>query len=220
MPGIKVIAAPGPVSFPLVAAGDENFDIEFSKDGTAGIVLDSSVSLVKRGIKPNVSLIRKLSLISPGIGKNIALWRRGSSNDVLMHAVLDLKNINSSIIYADTQKDVMDLLKRGVADSAVILSASGKGISFEEILESHGIAMPGSCAAYVSPEHRKIFERAYNLGIERIKTDPEETGRYVASVLPVKFDWNFIHASINGSEAGVHDTGGISDFEKLVQKHL
>ncbi len=220
MSGIKVIAAPGPVSFPLVAARDEKFDIEFSKDGTGKIVLDSSVSLVKRGIKPNVSLIKKLSVVSPGIGKSIALWRKGSSSDVLMRAVLDLKKINSRIVYADTQKDVMDLLNRGVADSAVILSAFGRGISFEEILGSHGIAMPGSCAAYVSPEFRKIFERAYIAGIERIKSDPEETGKYVASVLPVKFDWNFIHASINGSEAGVQDIVEISDFEKLVQKYL
>ncbi|MGC8609040.1 MAG: DUF3834 domain-containing protein [Thermoplasmata archaeon] len=158
MSKIKIIAAPGPVSFPLIAARDENFDIEFSKEKKGKIVLDSSVSMLKRGIRPNLSLIQNLSIISPDIGKTIAVWRKGSSNDVLLRASLKLKNADAKIIYMESQKDLMEAFKNGSVDSAVISSASGTGLPFEDILRDHGINMPGSCTAYVDDEYLSIFQ--------------------------------------------------------------
>ncbi|MCL5881319.1 MAG: DUF3834 domain-containing protein, partial [Candidatus Thermoplasmatota archaeon] len=91
MEKINVIAAPGPVCYPLIAAQDERFNITFQKEGDAPVILDSSVSMAKRGLTANVSLIRGLAVASPGIGKRIGIMRRGSSNEILVRAIMHLK---------------------------------------------------------------------------------------------------------------------------------
>ena len=160
MERIKVLAAPGPVSYPMIAANDTRFEIVFSKEGDADIVLDSSVSMIKRGLRANVSLISGLSGLAPGIGKKIAVWRKGSAGDVLAMAILSLKGLNSDIIYVDDRARIREMLSNGEVDSAVMTVADGKILTFEELLAENGIETPGSCFAKVSDSAKEAFAEA------------------------------------------------------------
>ncbi|KAA8922797.1 DUF3834 domain-containing protein [Thermoplasma sp.] len=220
MEKIKIIAAPGPVSYPMIAARSDIFDIVFDKENKGDIVLDSTVSLVKRGIDFNVSLIRGLSVITPGIGRRIGVWRRGSANDVLIRAALDLEKIHADIVYAEDQREIMDLLKSGKVDSAVLASPFGSGIKFEDLLKKHGIEMPGSCAAYVRDDLIDQFVKEYSRGIQNMRSDPENTSKYIASVLPIKVDPGFIAGAILKSEVSPKLVEDASSFTETVRRYI
>ncbi|PYB68648.1 hypothetical protein DMB44_01800 [Thermoplasma sp. Kam2015] len=220
MEKIKVIAAPGPVSYPIIAAKSDVFDIVFDKEGKGDIVLDSSVSLIRRGINFNVSLIRGLSIISPGIGRRIAVWRRGSANDVLLRAVLDLENIKADVLYAEDQREIMELLKSGKVDSAVVASPFGSGMKFEDIMIKHGIVMPGNCTAYVRDDLMDLFFSEYQRGVDNLRSDPEEVSKYVASKLPNSVDPKFIAGTIMRSDVSPVRVSDSSSFIETVKKYL
>lgn len=218
MERIKVLAAPGPVSYPIIAARDERFDIVFSKEGDADIVLDSSVSMIKRGLKPNYSLISGLSGFMPGVGNKIAIWRKGSAGDVLARAVTALKGMKPEIIYVDEQPGIKEMLSSGKADSAVVAAPNGRIITFEELLAEHGIKMPGSCVAKVSDSVKNDFLEAHNAGLKRFREDPEGTSNFVASVLPVKTGVGFIRDAILKARTEVSEIKDDEDFTLLVKK--
>ena len=218
MEKINVIAAPGPVCYPLIAAQDERFNISFQKEGEAPIILDSSVSMAKRGLTPNVSLIRGLAVASPGFGKRIGIMRRGSSNEILVRAIMHLKQEQADVVTIEDASSIEGMMKDGSIDSAIVPAPFGKGISLETILESHGISTPGSCVARVDDSVRKAFVEAYSSGIEKMRKDPEGTAKYVASVLPNKTDPNFIRKSILETDTSVKDTPEHREFADLVRR--
>ncbi|BAB60429.1 TVG1327879 [Thermoplasma volcanium GSS1] len=219
MEKIKAIVAPGPVSYPLIAAKAKDIDMIFDKKGQGDIVLDSTVSLVKRGINFNISLIRKLSVVYPDIGKKIGVWRKGSANDVLLRALLDLNKKESEIVYAEDQREIRNMLTQNKIDSAVLSSAFAKGKAFEDLFAETKLYMPGSCAAYVKPEILDYFNSVYSEGIDRFRQDPSGTAEYVASVLPIKFDTEFIHAAILKSESGPLEVKPYEEFRAIVLNH-
>lgn len=218
MERIKVLAAPGPVSYPMIAANDTRFEIVFSKEGDADIVLDSSVSMIKRGLRANVSLISGLSGLAPGIGKKIAVWRKGSAGDVLAMAILSLKGLNSDIIYVDDRARIREMLSNGEVDSAVMTVADGKILTFEELLAENGIETPGSCVAKVSDSAKEAFAEAYEEGLKRFRENPEQTSNAVSSGLPVKTSSEFIRNAILKSRTAVRDIGNDEAFIALVKK--
>jgi ABC-type nitrate/sulfonate/bicarbonate transport system substrate-binding protein len=218
MEKIKILAAPGPVSYPIIAANDSRFEIVFSKEGDADVVLHSSVGMIKRGLRANVSLISGLAGFTPGIGKKIAVYGKGNSTDVLARAVLNLKGLNSEIVYVDDQSKVREMLLSGEVDSAVTTSANGKIITFEELLAESGIEMPGSCVAKVSETAKKAFREAYEEGLRKFRENPEETANAVASALPVKTSPEFIRNAILKSRTAVNEIKNDEDFIALVKK--
>ena len=194
---IKVMAAPGPVCFPMIAARDEEFEIVFSKEGKADIVIDSSVSLIKRGLPIDMILLKGLSMVYPDFGKKLILWRKGSANDYVARAIIGRENLGTEIIYTENQQDIMAFLKEGKADSAILpVTAPMKGITLEERAAKSGIYVPGSCSANLDMKYADQFKDAYMKGIESFRKDPEKTAEYVLSRLPNKFSVDFIYESI------------------------
>lgn len=220
MEKIKILTASGPVSYPMIAARDPRFEIAFSKEGDANVVLDSSVSMIRRGLKANVSLISGLAGFMPKIGKKIAIWRKGSSSDILTRAILNLKGLKSEIIYVEDATKIGELLSSGEADSAVTSAANGKIITFEELLAEHGIEVPGSCVAKVSDSARKEFLEAYAEGFRRFRENPEESSNYVASILPMKTSPEFIRNAILNTKSTMKEIKNDEAFTALVKKFL
>ncbi|MEM0157435.1 MAG: DUF3834 domain-containing protein [Thermoplasmataceae archaeon] len=218
MEKINVIAAPGPVCYPLIAARDERFNIMFQKDGDAPVILDSSVSMAKRGISPNVSLIRGLAVASPDLGKKIGIMRRGSSNEILVRAIMRLKQEEAEIVTLEDASSIEKMMADGAIDSAVIPAPFGRGKPLESILESHGISTPGSCVAKVDASAKEAFVQAYRHGIEKMREDPEGTAKYIAAVLPNKTDPGFIMKAILETDTSVRETGEHRAFEELVRR--
>ncbi len=194
---IKVISAPGPVCFPLIASKNDEFEIGFAKEGDASIVLDSSVGLIKRGIPIDLVLLSGLSAVSPDFGKKTALWRKGSANDYIAQAIIRREELQTQLIYVENQQEIQNLIARGEADSAILpVTSAQKGVLLEERASRAGLYVPGSCAAKVPGEYLDQFVEAYNEGIKRFHEDPESTAKYVNSVLPNKFPDGFIHGII------------------------
>ncbi len=88
---MRIITAPGPVCYPIVAAQMErdDIDIEFAKEGRADIVLDSTVSLVKRGLPIDLVTINNLAVVFPKLGHEVGLARKGGAADVLIRAYVN-----------------------------------------------------------------------------------------------------------------------------------
>ncbi len=207
MERIKVLAAPGPVSYPIIAAQDSRFDIVFSKEGDADVVLDSSVSMIKRGLKANISLISGLSGFMPKIGNKVAIWRKGSAGDVIARAVLSLKGLSPYLIYVDDQARIREMLSSGEVDSVVTAAANGKIITFEELLAEHGIEMPGSCVSKVTESVRRDFAEAYEEGLRKFRETPVESSNFVASILPVKTSPSSLEMQYLGPEPQLRKSG-------------
>ncbi|BDC18164.1 DUF3834 domain-containing protein [Acidianus sp. HS-5] len=211
---MQVIAAPGPVSYPIIAASTKNKDIKviFSKEGKADVILDSTVSLAKRGLKINYVTIKGLLSIYPNIGKRIGIWRKGSAADVLARALLDKKGIIAEITYADDMRKIMEMLTSKEIDSAVVASAFGKGITFEESL-----GIPGNCGANVI-SHEDEFVSAYNEGIDMFKNDPEGFASTVSSTL--KIDKEFVINTMKNSLLKVEKLDDDKYFVDLIKKFI
>lgn len=92
---MKIIAAPGPVSYPLILATREyrDLDLVFGKgneEPSAYAIADSLTSLVRSGLRIDVVTVRRLMFVYPELrGPRVAVWRRGSAADVLIRALLD-----------------------------------------------------------------------------------------------------------------------------------
>lgn len=220
MQKIRVLAAPGPVSYPLIAAKSNILELTFGKEGTGEIVLDSTISLIRRNIPFNVSLIGKLFLVYPFLGETIGVWRKGSVGDLLTRIAIDLEARNSRILYGETQQEVMQLLKTGKTDSAVITSSFGDGVPFESIFKKHGLSMPGNCAAFVSDEYMDVFKEEYERGVNEIRSNPETSSKYISSVLPIKIEPSFISSVILKSEVMVRRVTDSNKFIDLASSYV
>lgn len=218
MLSMKILAAPGPVSYPIIASKIKNKDIQifFGKDGNANadVILDSTVSLVRRNLKIDYITIKGLMVISPDIGKKIGVWRKGSAADVLTKALLREKNINSELIYANEMQELVKMLKDRNIDSAVLSSALAKGKSFEDLLN-----IPGSCGAKVY-NNEDEFIRLYTEGIELIKEDPEGSSEFIASTLPMQVPKDFIIGSMKNSILKVNKLDDDTRFVNLIKDFL
>ncbi len=124
---MKIIAAPGPVSYPLILATREyrDLDLVFGKgneEPSAYAIADSLTSLVRSGLRIDVVTVRRLMFVYPELrgGPRIAVWRRGSAADVLIRALLDRAGLRAELVYADDWPSVLNLLNTGYAQSAVL----------------------------------------------------------------------------------------------------
>ncbi len=219
MEKVKVIAAPGPVSYPLIAARDESFSINFQKEGRADIVLDSSVSMVRRGIPIDLSLIRGLAIASPDLGKRIGIVRRGSSSEILVRAILGIQKREAEIVSVDEISSIPGMMKSGNIDSAVVPAPFGKGKTLEKILSDLGIQVPGSCVASVREDLVDRFTGAYSRGIDLFRRSPDESASYVSSVLPNHVSPDFIKKVIMETDVSVIQPGKHSEFTEIVRKY-
>ncbi|BBG25473.1 DUF3834 domain-containing protein [Sulfuracidifex tepidarius] len=206
-----VIAAPGPVVYPLLAAGDGRIKVDFGKEGEADAVFDSTVSLVRRGLRIDRVLVKGLMQVFPSLGNKMVVWRKGSAADVLLRSYITKAGKNIEIVYVDDQSEIMKLLKSNQVDSAVVSSAVGKGIPFEELLPE----VPGSCGVHLNRNEEMILS-AYMKGIEEFKRNPEEAANRVASKLPMKVDPSFIKGTMTNSILTVEKPKDFMAFKQLI----
>lgn len=215
---MRILAAPGPVSYPIIASTLRNKDVEITFGKESGenvdVVLDSTVSLARRNLRIDYVTIKGLMVIHPDVGKRIGVWRKGSAADVLTRALLAKKSISAELVYADEMPQLMALLKDGKVDSVVVSSALAKGKTFEELLN-----VPGSCGATVF-RNEDEFVRLYNEGIEIIRQDPEGSAQYVLSKLPIKVQKEFIIGNIMNSKVEVTKLNSDVEFKNLIREFV
>ncbi len=191
---IKVLTAPGPVCFPLLAVDNKDIDVKFGKDGNSDIILDSSISLIKRKLPIHMVLLSGLSMVSPDFNGTTAILRKGGASDVLSKIIVRNESLPVDFVYGENMEEIKALLNKGKATSAVVMSMSGmKGITLEERAKKAGIYVPGSCSA--SFEDRSTlndFRTIYNQGLEEFNKNPEKAAETVSKKLPNKFPLEFI----------------------------
>ncbi|MEM0279641.1 DUF3834 domain-containing protein [Metallosphaera sp.] len=213
---LKVLAAPGPVSYPMIAATMRNHDIliDFGKEGKADVILDSTVSLVRRGLRLDYITIKGLMVVSPDVGNRMGVWRQGSAADVLTRALLDKKGLKSQLVYSDDMGKLKEMLQNGEVDSIVVASVISKGKTFEELL-----GIPGSCGVHVNGD-REGFISAYQEGIDIMKQDPQGSAEYVMKRLPVQVNPKMISDLPKVVTLLIERTSDYSDFEQLVKRYI
>ncbi|WP_337860047.1 DUF3834 domain-containing protein [Ferroplasma sp.] len=222
---MKVIAAAGPVCYPMVAAMMEikDIEIEFKKSSEIGkekpdVVLDSTVSLVKNGLPIDYVTIENLSRVAPKLGYKVGMTRKGGASDILFHALVGETNKEVEIEYFDTMGDLMGAMNSNKVDTVVVPAIDKAGISIEEYFKKSGITIPGSCGATVFNKEKEFID-AYNLGIKLLKEKPEETAKFVISHLPMQFPVEFVVNTMKNSDLNVHKPENNEKFIELVHKY-
>lgn len=222
---MKVIAAPGPVCYPLVAAMMErkDIDIEFKKSSDIGkekpdVVLDSTVSLVKSGLPIDYVTIENLSRVAPKLGYKIGMTRKGGASDILFRAYVGETKKDVEIQYFESMGELMEAMNANKVDTVVVPAMDNAGVSIEEHLKKNNVAIPGSCGATVY-DREKDFVDAYNLGIKILKEKPEEAAKFIISHLPMQFPPEFVMNTMKNSDLNVHKPGDYSEFVRLVKKY-
>ncbi|MCG2909227.1 DUF3834 domain-containing protein [Stygiolobus sp. CP850M] len=211
---MKVLAAPGPVSYPVIV-NNKGIELSFAKEGTADIVLDSTVSLAKRGLKIHYVTVKGLMTVYPTVGKKIGVPKMLTAANVLTKALVDIKKLNAEVIGIDDIQKIMESLKKGEIDSAVVPSGVAKGITFEELL-----GIPGSCGAHVKPEFRDQFISLYNEGIDMFKQDPEGFATKVVTTLGGRVSKEFVINVMKNSTFNIEELPNDEEFVKLVRKYI
>ncbi len=222
---MKVIAAPGPVCYPLVAAMMErkDIDIEFKKSSDIGkekpdVVLDSTVSLVKSGLPIDYVTIENLSRVAPKLGYKIGMTRKGGASDILFRAYVGETKKDVEIQYFESMGELMEAMNANKVDTVVVPAMDNAGVSIEEHFKKNNVAIPGSCGATVY-DREKDFVDAYNLGIKILKEKPEEAAKFIISHLPMQFPPEFVMNTMKNSDLNVHKPGDYSEFVRLVKKY-
>jgi hypothetical protein len=222
---MKVIAAPGPVCYPLVAAMMErkDIDIEFKKSSDIGkekpdVVLDSTVSLVKSGLPIDYVTIENLSRVAPKLGYKIGMTRKGGASDILFRAYVGETKKDVEIQYFESMGELMEAMNANKVDTVVVPAMDNSGISIEEYFKKNNVAIPGSCGATVY-SREKDFVDAYNLGIKILKERPEEAAKFIISHLPMQFPPEFVMNTMKNSDLNVHKPQDYSEFVRLVKKY-
>ena len=210
---MKVLAAPGPVSYPVIV--NNKVEVIFGKEGDADIILDSTVSLVKRGLKINYITVKGLLNVYPSVGKRIGVLKMLTAANVLTRALIDVKKLDSQIVGFEDMSKMMEALKKGEIDSAVVPSATAKGHTFEELL-----GIPGSCGANVKPQFRDQFVSIYSEGIDMFKEDPEGFASKVVSVLQGRVTKEFVINTMRNSVYKVEELVDDGEFVNLIRKYL
>ncbi|AWR96391.1 DUF3834 domain-containing protein [Acidianus sulfidivorans JP7] len=178
-----VISSPiGPVSYPVIAAKMKRNDFQIEFDSKEGDIKLDAIPLLQ---KTNYVLVKKMLIITPKIGNRIAVWKKGSANDILLNSILKLYGIKSQIIYTDDPSKVYVLYKEGKVDSALVTTAVSKqGLYIEDLLKEKGFELPGICGADIIKENlADDFYSIYNEGIDLFKENIEEASEYVAEYL-------------------------------------
>ncbi len=222
---MKVIAAPGPVCYPLVAAMMERDDIEieFKKSPDIlkekpDVILDSTVSLVKSGLPIDYVTIENLSRVAPKLGYKIGITRKGGASDILFRAYVGETKKDVEIQYFDSMSDLMGAMNANKVDTVVVPAMDNAGVSIEEYFKKSDVNIPGSCGATVYNKE-KDFVEAYNLGIKIIREKPEEAAKFVVSHLPIQFPPEFVINTMKNSDLNVHKPENYDEFIRLVKKY-
>jgi hypothetical protein len=190
---IKILSAPGPVVFPVLAGDNQEYEINFGKEGKSQIILDSSVSLIKRKIPIDMVLLKGLSIVSPDFGRKTVIMRKGGASDVISQIIIKKDKMNTELLYAENMEAIEQAISEGKADSAVIMSSSNfKGITLEQRALKSGIYVPGSCGASMDKMYEEKFKNLYKDGLEKFRENPQETAINVQNKLPNKFPIEFI----------------------------
>ena len=214
----KVIAAPGPVSYPFIVSGKVELVLD-KTTGNADAVADSIVSLIRRGLKIHYGALRGVAAVYPGLDTPIAVWRRGSAFDVLTRALLELYGVKGEVVYYEDFSEGMDLLRSGRVKAIATSSAIVKGIKIEDLFKAKGVEMPASCGISIQNlEKREEVVNAYLEGIERLRQDPEGSAERIASVVQRKKE--FVLGVIKSAELTLYELKDYSAFEALVRKRL
>lgn len=220
---VRILAAPGPVSYPLVLAWRDLdwVKLEFGKEGDESFdaVADSLTSLVRRGSGVDLITVRQLLAVYPGLrGPRIGVWRRGSAADVLVRAAMDRYGVQAELLYADDWAAVAQMLRDGKVNSAVLtLAIAPEGASPLELM----VGAPGACGvSLANPSAGADVRRAYEYGISVAERNPEEAADRVASSLPVRVPRDFVAGVLRRVKYSVEPAGDISGFASLVKRYL
>lgn len=189
---MKIIAAPGPVSYPLILATREykDLDLVFSKGSEepgAYAIADSLTSLIKSGLRIDVVTVKRLMFVYPELrGPRIAVWRRGSAADILIRALLDKVGLRAELVYADDWPSVLNMLNTGNAQSAVLNLGvlEHRGEFLEDL-----VGAPGACGAQINGDHQYFID-VYRAGIEMARKDLNGSVDYIANKLPIRYQEN------------------------------
>ncbi|ADY01034.1 hypothetical protein VMUT_0824 [Vulcanisaeta moutnovskia 768-28] len=219
---MKIITAPGPVSYPLILATGEHKDLDlaFGKGGeehNAYAITDSLTSLIRSGLRIDIVTVKKLMFVYPELrGPRIAVWRRGSAADVLTRALLDRGGLRAELIYADDWPSVLNMLNTGNAQSAVlnlgILEHDGEFL--EDLVNA-----PGACGAQINGDPQYFID-VYNTGIRIARENPVDSADYVVSKLPIKLPRDFVLNILRRVDYGIYSPGDISGFIRLVRSYV
>lgn len=214
---IRILTALGPVSYPLLAYQMKYKDIElnFGKEGSsADAIVDSTVSLAKRGLRLDYITVKKLMVISPTLREGkIGVWRKGSAADILTKAVLGEKKVKSEIVYSDDMLQLINMLKSNQISSATLTSALAKGDTFEDLL-----GVPGSCGIHINSLEEKVVN-VYEEGIRIMQKDPEAVSDYIVKNLPIKVNKEFVMKVISNAEFNVWKGGDFKEFYELIKRY-
>ncbi|MCI2413672.1 MAG: DUF3834 domain-containing protein [Candidatus Aramenus sp.] len=211
---MKVSTPTGPVAYPLIASTMKRRDFEISFDSRDGdVVLDSSASLVLDGLRVHYSLISRMLVFHPKLGRRIGVWKRGSASDVIARVVMATKGLSAEVVYVEQPDEVFNLLRDGVVDSALVTNVVD-GEIVEDLLPFY---VPGICGAHVR-RFEEDFLSVYQEGIDLFREDPEGASVYVADNLPVLRASTFIERLMGRSALRVEKVCDYSQFERVVKE--
>ncbi len=218
---MKIIAAPGPVSYPLILATKEyrDLDLVFGKGGEEGnayAIADSLTSLIKNNLRIDIITVKRLMVIYPELrGPRIGVWRRGSAADILTRALIGKVGLGAEIVYADDWYSLSSMLSRGEVDSAVLsLGIVDKGVFLEDAVNA-----PGACGAQINGDPQYFID-VYNTGIRIARENPVDSADYVVSKLPIKLPRDFVLNILRRVDYGIYSPGDISGFIRLVRSYV
>ncbi len=195
---INVLSAPGPVCFPLLAIEDGEFNLEFGKTGNAQVVIDSSISLIERKLNIDYVLLSGLNLVAPDFGKKTALMRKGGAADKVAQIIKKREKLETEFIYVEGMDEIMESLKNGKADSAIVMALTGmKGPTLEERSLQSGIYLPGSCGASIENGLEEEFLGIYKKGLDKLKNDKNNSAMLISQKLNGRFKPEFISGIIS-----------------------
>ena len=218
---MKIVTAPGPVSYPLILATREyrDLDLVFGKGGEEGgayAIADSLTSLVRSGLRVDVVTVKRLMFVYPELrGPRIAVWRRGSAADVLIRALLDRVGLRAELVYADDWYSVFNMLNSGAVQSAVLNLGvlEHKGEFLEDL-----IGAPGACGAQINGDPQYFID-VYKAGIEATRRDLAGAVDYVANKLPIRLPREFIRNILARVEYGIYSPGDYRGFVEVVRRY-
>ena len=218
---MKIITAPGPVSYPLILATREyrDLDLAFGKGGeerNAYAIADSLTSLIRGGLRIDVVTVKKLMFVHPELrGPRIAVWRRGSAADVLTKALLDRVGLRAELVYADDWNSVLNMLNNGAVQSAVlnlgVLEHDGEFL--EDLVNA-----PGACGAQINGDPQYFID-VYRAGIEIAKKDLTNAVDYIANKLPIRLPRGFIKNILTRVGYGIYNPGNYQEFVEVVRRY-
>ena len=218
---MKIIAAPGPVSYPLILATKEyrDLDLVFGKGGEEGnayAIADSLTSLIKNNLRIDIITVKRLMVIYPELrGPRIGVWRRGSAADILTRALISKVGLGAEIVYADDWYSLSSMLSRGEVNSAVLsLGIVDKGVFLEDLVNA-----PGACGAQINGDPQYFID-VYNTGIRIARENPVDSADYVVSKLPIKLPRDFVLNILRRVDYGIYSPGDISGFIRLVRSYV